>query len=422
MAGLGAAYKLRNEGVSCRIYDKESDYGGHTRSYRFDNGFVFDDGPHISFTRDKRIQDLLAENVDGEFEVLQAKVNNHWKGHWIKHPAQCNLNGLPPELVAKILEDFVEAKYGEEREIMNYRDWLYAGFGETFSLTFPMEYGLKYHTTGAENMTTDWLGPRIYQPNLSEVFMGALSDVTADVHYVDHFRYPSRNGFVSYLNRFAEESDIALDHEVISIDPSSRRVTFSNGSEVEYEGLISSIALPRLIPLIRGAPDDVSAAAERLACTQCVMVNVGVAREDISEATWTYFYDRDYIFTRLSFPHLMSPHNVPQGTSSLQAEIYFSDKYRPLDRRPEECIEPVLRDLQRCGILREDDTILHTNVHVTPFANVIFDLDRPKALSLVHGYLDDVGIGYCGRYGEWAYHWTDESFKSGEKAAEKLLE
>ncbi len=422
MAGLGAAYKLRNEGVSSRIYDKESDFGGHTRSYRFENGFVFDDGPHISFTRDKRIQDLLAENVGGEFEVLQAKVNNHWKGHWIKHPAQCNLHGLPTELVAKILEDFVEAKYGEEREIKNYRDWLYAGFGETFSRTFPMEYGLKYHTTGAENMTTDWLGPRIYQPNLSEVFMGALSDVTADVHYVDHFRYPSRNGFVSYLNRFAEESDIALDHEAISIDPSSRRVTFSNGSEVEYEGLISSIALPRLIPLIRGAPDDVSAAAERLACTQCVMVNVGVAREDISEATWTYFYDRDYIFTRLSFPHLMSPHNVPQGTSSLQAEIYFSDKYRPLDRRPEECIEPVLRDLQRCGILREDDTILHTNVHVTPFANVIFDLDRPKALSLVHGYLDDVGIGYCGRYGEWAYHWTDESFKSGEKAAEKLLE
>jgi hypothetical protein len=39
----------------------------------------------------------------------------------------------------------------------------------------------------------------------------------------------------------------------------------------------------------------------------------------------------------------------------------------------------------------------------------------------VHGYLDDLNIAYCGRYGDWGYLWTDESFKSGEKAAERVL-
>jgi len=39
-----------------------------------------------------------------------------------------------------------------------------------------------------------------------------------------------------------------------------------------------------------------------------------------------------------------------------------------------------------------------------------------------HGYLDDIGIAYCGRYGDWGYLWTDESFKSGEAAADKALE
>jgi hypothetical protein len=53
---------------------------------------------------------------------------------------------------------------------------------------------------------------------------------------------------------------------------------------------------------------------------------------------------------------------------------------------------------------------------------VIFDLDRAAALATVHGYLDDVGIAYCGRYGEWLYIWTDESFISGEAAAQKALE
>ena len=40
---------------------------------------------------------------------------------------------------------------------------------------------------------------------------------------------------------------------------------------------------------------------------------------------------------------------------------------------------------------------------------------------MVHGYLDELGIAYCGRYGDWAYIWTDESFMSGEQAAEKVL-
>jgi hypothetical protein len=55
------------------------------------------------------------------------------------------------------------------------------------------------------------------------------------------------------------------------------------------------------------------------------------------------------------------------------------------------------------------------------YANIIFDLDRSAALKIVHGYLDEIGIYYCGRYGDWGYLWTDESFKSGEAAAEAAL-
>ena len=88
---------------------------------------------------------------------------------------------------------------------------------------------------------------------------------------------------------------------------------------------------------------------------------------------------------------------------------------------PDEWIEPVIKDLRRCGLLREDDKILFRNALLVRYANVIFDLERVPALKTVHGYLDDLGIAYCGRYGDWGYMWTDESFKSGEQAAEKAL-
>ncbi len=59
---------------------------------------------------------------------------------------------------------------------------------------------------------------------------------------------------------------------------------------------------------------------------------------------------------------------------------------------------------------------------VAPYANIIFDLERRESLAQVHAYLDEVGVRYCGRYGEWGYQWTDEAFISGERAAQQVLD
>jgi protoporphyrinogen oxidase len=284
-----------------------------------------------------------------------------------------------------------------------------------------MTYARKYHLTTADNMSTDWLGPRIYRPSLEEVLRGALSASAPHVHYITHFRYPTEGGFVSYLQKLVPMGNLKFGHQLVAVDPRQRELRFANGVTAKYDALVSSVALPDLIPMIKNTPPDVLDAASRLACSTCVLVNVGINRQDISQAHMSYFYDEDICFTRLSFPHMLSPHNVPPGAGSIQAEVYFSSKYKPLTGSPEDLIEPVIKDLYRCGLLREDDRILFKNAVLVRHANVIFDLERAAALQTVHGYLDDLGIAYCGRYGDWGYMWTDESFKSGEQAAEKAL-
>lgn len=422
MAGFGAAHRLHNEGVASTMYEKRSHHGGHTTSYKYDSGFVFDEGPHISFTKVERMQKLLAESVKHQYQENKAYVNNHWKGHWIKHPAQCNLHGLPQELLLNILKDFVDALHRKHDPITNYAEWLIATYGRTFAETFPMEYTIKYHTTTAANMSTDWLGPRLYQPKLEEVLRGAISPSTPDIHYITDFRYPSYNGFISYLAMFEKQTEIKLEHAVIEIDAKKKTMGFKNGVVAPYDHIVSSVPLPELIPMIEGVPKEVLEASQKLACSTAVIVSLGINRADLIDAHWTYFYDRDIFFTRLSTPHMQSPNNVPPGCGSFQAECYYSTKYRPLDRKPEECIEPVIADLKRVGLIHEDDKILFSDAKLVPYANVIFDLDRAPALKIVHGYLDEVGIAYCGRYGEWAYIWTDESFMSGENAAQKVLD
>jgi protoporphyrinogen oxidase len=422
MAGFGAAYRLHAEGITPVMYDKNSYYGGHTASFRYESGFLFDVGPHISFSKDPRIQDLLAENVDQRFETIQINLNNYWRGYWPKHPVQLNLHGLPEDTVVKVITDFVEERQAPERPVRNYADWLLSSFGRTFAELFPMQYTRKYHLTAAENMSTDWLGPRIYRPSLEEVLRGALSPSSPQEHYITHFRYPSEGGFMCYLRKFVPLGNLKLNHELVSVDPRARELTFSNGFVTQYDGLISSVPLPDLIRMIRDVPQDVLEASRRLACSTCVLVNVGVDREDLSAAHMTYFYDADICFTRLGFPHMLSSKNAPPGKGNIQAEVYFSDKYKPLTGSPDAWIDPVISDLRRCGILRESDTVLFRSAMLLRYANIIFDLERAAAVETVHGYLDDIGIAYGGRYGDWGYLWTDEAFKSGENAAKRVLD
>ena len=222
MAGCGAAHRLHAEGVTGVMYDKNAHYGGHTASFRSENGFLFDVGPHISFTKDARVQDLLADSVDQQYETVQINLNNYWRGYWPKHPVQLHLNGLPEDVIVKVISDFVEERQAIERPVKNYADWLLASFGPTFSELFPMQYTRKYHLTTADNITTDWLGPRIYRPNLQEVLRGALSaSAPNDAHYITHFRYPSEGGFVSYLGKFVRLAESPAESRGRGRRPSS---------------------------------------------------------------------------------------------------------------------------------------------------------------------------------------------------------
>jgi protoporphyrinogen oxidase len=422
MAGFGATNRLHAEGIAPVMYDKNSYHGGHTASFRDTSGFMFDLGPHISYTKDPRIQGLFADSVDQKYETLQINLNNYWRGHWPQHPVQLHLHGLPEETVIKVIADFVEERQAPDRPVNNYADWLLASFGKTFAELFPMQYTRKYHTTTADNMSTDWLGPRIYRPSLEEVLRGALSPSAPNVHYITHFRYPTDGGFVRYLTKFVPMGNLNLNHELKSVDPINRRLTFSNGVVAQYDALVTSVPLPDLIRMIDGAPQNVVDASKRLACSTCVLVNVGVNREDLSNAQMTYFYDDDICFTRIGYPHMLTANNAPPGTGNIQAEVYFSEKYKPLTGSPSDWIEPVITDLRRCGILRDSDQILSKNAMMLKYANIIFDLERAEAVKVVHGYLDELGISYCGRYGDWGYLWTDEAFKSGELAAQKALD
>ena len=56
MAGFGAGHALEAAGMPFVMYDRNPHYGGHTHSLRYDSGFVFDEGGHVSFTKHRHVK------------------------------------------------------------------------------------------------------------------------------------------------------------------------------------------------------------------------------------------------------------------------------------------------------------------------------------------------------------------------------
>lgn len=419
LSGLAASQRLREQGFQVDVYEKQPHVGGHAYSYHMD-GFTFDQGPHVSFTSRPEIKTLFSQAVNGQYTERDAEVLNYWQGHIVRHPAQCNLYGLPVEMVERCVLDIIKARYeGDDHPIETYADWCYKSLGRTFSEEFTLRYTRKYWTAEASNMSADWVGSRMYIPNLEDVIRGALKSHTDNYHYITHFRYPEHGGFGSYVQAVAAGQDVNLGCEVASIDLQRRRMEFINGREAYFDKLISSLPIPELIRRIKDVPESVSEAAKRLTCTSLVLVNVGVVRDKgFPDAHWMYFYDEDIIFARGNFPHRLSPNNVPPGCGSIQVEVYHS-KYRPLPC--EDVLNRSMEDMYKSNLLSRDDRVIFAREQRIPYANILFDLERASSLAIVQDYLNDKNIACCGRYGEWAYYWSDDSVLSGWHAAEKVI-
>jgi protoporphyrinogen oxidase len=416
MSGMAASKALT--GLNCVVYESRSHAGGHASSFRTENGFIFDEGPHVSFTPHERIKNFLARSVGDRFFEYPTYATNYFEGHILKHPVQCNLYGLPTDLITRCIADFVRAQYEDKRPVETYKDWCYRGFGATVSEVFTRPYTRKYWNLELEQLATDWVSERIYAPRLEEVLAGALDKQTGEHYYMSKFRYPEEGGFGAYNTLLERDAPTEFGMKAVQIDEVAKKITFANGKTEHYDHLISTVPLPELIKLCSHAPPSARDAAGKLACTSHFLLSVGINRPHVSDAYWTYYYDEDIPFSRASFPSKYSHKTAQPDCSSIQVEVVHS-RYKSIpshDVLVEQCIDSMLK----VGLLQSRDEIVALDARDIRYANVIFDFERVRNRDIIHNYMSSHGIHWCGRYGEWAYLWTDQSILSGERAANEV--
>jgi protoporphyrinogen oxidase/glycosyltransferase involved in cell wall biosynthesis len=452
--GLSAAYHLGEDTV---LLERNATVGGWCRSID-DHGFTFDYAGHIMFSNDPYVLKL--------YDILLGK-NIHWQDReaWVysknvytRYPFQGALYGLPPKVITECIMGAIEARYGnsepegeapakcgvkpvedccadgtadvanaaaiapKKRDAQNFEEFIYKVWGKGIGKHFAIPYNRKLWTVPLTEMETSWLGGRVPLPNLEEIIEGALEPVGKPMGPNARFGYPLKGGFQALMNAFVPliKGKMELNASAAQVLPREHLVVMRDGSRYRYDHLVSTMPLPELIKLIGAeAPPEVQEAAKGLKHISIRCVNIGVARENVTEKHWVY-YPEDTIFHRIFVQGNASPYCNPPGGFGLTCEISYSP-WKPLPVDGQALIERCIDDCKKVGMMREDDGVITANIVDMPYAYVVYDHARAANVALIRAWLARYDIVLAGRYSEWEYYNSDHAFLAGKKAAETVL-
>jgi len=416
LAGLGSALEL----PGARIYEAQDHPGGHVYSH-VQNGVAFDEGAHISHTKNQGFLRLIYGAAGDVCQIEPSTVRNFWHESWTGYPIQNHLRDLPEELRIRALTDLVlaNAQAPDSDEPTSYREWCLRQYGGTLTDEFYEVFTRKYWRRNAAEMSTDWLGGRLIPTDLANIIAGAFhSDVRPQASFT-RFHYPRHGGFYSFFKPLYDQLHLALGHRVVEIDLRTRTLSFESGATESFEQLLTSIPLPDLVAAIKDAPHSVAEAASKLRHTKLLCVNVIVSRPSLTDMHWCYVYDEDIEPSRLSFPSNLAPGSASEGTSAIQAEV-FRDSHESWNR--DILVDRTVSQVATLLGFDSKKDVLGVNSKVVTHAYIVSDHDRANAASHIIEWLEAQDVHSMGLYGRWQYVWSDVAFASGVSTGRKLVE
>jgi protoporphyrinogen oxidase len=413
IAGLAAAYEAKRIGQTATVYEASPNPGGLLNNFTID-GFRFDRAVHLSFAEEKEVREVFDQSPYHRHEPEAVNWDNH---QWLRHPVQNNMFPLSTGEKVNLIAGLSEAP--SDAPINNYRDWLIQQYGEPIAQRWPLVYTEKYWTVPAEKLGTAWVGPRVRQANLREVLNGAFTEDTPHGFYAKEMRYPKEGGYRSFIEPLIDVADVRANYRAVRINIDDKVVFFENGETVHYDKLISTLPLPEFIKLIDNAPLEIRENAATLFATSVDLISVGFSKANISPTLWFYIYDQSILAARGYSPNWKSPDAAPEGCSSIQFEIYSSEA-RPQTYSVEELKSNTLEGIKKMGLASDNDILFmhHTRLR---YGNVVFDLGMEKRRDRVREWIESKEIGLAGRFGEWAYLWSNQSMMSGLRAARETF-
>ena len=424
--GLGCGRELTRLGHDNWLLFERSDHaGGHASSVVDPQGFTWDLGGHVVFSHYGEFDRILEEEMGDDVYHHERSSYIRFDGRWVPYPFQNNLRHLPPEIAYECVTGLIEAPGGDPST--DFATWMQAVFGKGITEHFMRPYNFKVWATPAERMQAQWIGERVSVVDYKNAIRTIIFEQDDAAWGPNNlFMFPATGGTGEIYRRLSQRlgDHARFGRELAAVDVRQKTVRFTDGSQEDYDALVSTMPLDLLVRSIHNCPDRLRAAAEDLEHNSVYMVGIGYKTPLKDDKSWMYFpQDHAPLYRATNFAKY-SPANVPDSDTATYCSYMteMSDsKYKPEPREGLE--ERVEEGLRAAGVIEGRPEVVSMHTEYIEYAYPVPTLKRDAALATIQPWLLEHDIYSRGRFGSWRYEIgnMDHAVKMGIDAARLLI-
>ena len=427
LSGVSLAYFLQDnlQIEQIDILEKNKNLGGLCRSFKKE-GIYYDIGPHILFSKDKEILNLMTNLLGENKNKLRRSNKIFYKGKFVKYPFENELSALPEEDREYCLNSFLYNAY-ENYEINNMLQFFLKTFGEGITNTYLRPYNEKIWKFDPVFMDTQMVN-RIPKPPKEDILRSANGIPTDGYLHQLYFYYPKKGGINSlikgFTNKFNKKINIFINSSVVGLHRIKNKWEVKTDKETfgEYDLVVSTIPVQSLVRIYKNnISEEVIEAVNDLKYNSIIITIVNVKKDNLGRNFAIMVSDKDIIFHRVSKLNFLGNNYCKKdGSSTLMVEVTYR-KDSIVDKvTNEDIITKILDGLEGLKFINKREDVNFTEIRRFEYAYVIYDLDHRKNVNLIRNYFAEQGIRLCGRFGEFEYLNMDAVIKHSRDLGENI--
>ena len=403
----GLSYALFKNSEDYLIIEREPEIGGYCRTMKR-NGFVWDYSGHFFHFQDDKIKNLLMADLERDNRLVSVEKQTFIKylERYIDFPFQKNIHQLPQQ---EFIDCLVDLFRDRDEVYHNFKEMLYCKFGKSIAEKFLIPYNEKLYACDLNALDKDAMGR--FFPYASKEEIVKNFNTMNNASYNGSFVYPKDGAFeyIKEISKTLNPDKIKKNISVESIDIENKRVVLSDGNELVYDRLISTIPFPQLLDLCKINYDK-----DGYSWNKVLVFNLGFDKKGPNkDSHWIYYPEKKYCFYRVGFYDNI----LQQDRTSLYVELAFS-KYDEIN--PNEWLGSVLSDLKLAGCITDDMRLVdYQSIVMDPAYVHITESSQQDVADKKH-FLSKYGVYSIGRYGSWTYCSIEDNIKEAQNLANGL--
>lgn len=424
LSAISLAYYLQeNKNIDeIHILEKDNALGGICRTYVKD-GIEYDVGPHIIFSKDKEILDLM-NNLLGENNEKHRRSNRilH-KKRFVQYPFENDLSKLPQEDIDYCVNGFLHNPY-ENYDAKNMLQFFLKTFGEGITNTYLRPYNEKIWKFDPSFMDTQMV-ERIPKPPKEDILRSANGETIDGYLHQLYFTYPKQGGtealIKAFVSKLSDKVKIHTDNKVLKVKKQDEKFVVTT-SEKEYlcDKVVSTMPANEFCHIYEDAnkPQEILNIADNLRYNSIAICIVNVNKDYAGDNYAFMVADKNVKFHRISKLDFMGEHYHIDGTATYMAEITYRKNDLNDKTSDEELTQKVIEGLGAIGFIDSKDDINFADLKRFEYAYVIYDLKHRQNMDAIKEYFASQGIYLNGRFGSFEYLNMDAIIRQSKNLAQ----